>query len=73
MFDGSCANAKSFLELGRGECRWPADTNATLACGDPAKVGSYCLRHAKIAYRTMPTVSRNKRVMAGGGFLDTGD
>jgi hypothetical protein len=71
MFDASVETAKSFLELRRGECRWPASSDATMACGGTATIGSYCTTHAQIAYRTMPTRSRNNRVLAGGGLLDT--
>jgi hypothetical protein len=71
MFDASVETAKSFLELRRGECRWPASSDATMACGGTATIGSYCTKHAQIAFRTMPTRSRNNRVLAGGGLLDT--
>lgn len=71
VFDEASLTKKPFLELRRGECRWPASNDASMACGAQAKVGSYCCKHAKIAYRTMPTVSRNRRVLAGAGYLDT--
>lgn len=59
-----------FLELRRGECRWPVTNDASRACGARVCVGSYCTAHAQLAYRTMPTVSRNRRLLAGAGYVD---
>jgi hypothetical protein len=62
---------RPFLDLRRGECRWPVTNDASRACGAKACVGSYCTAHAQLAYRTMPTVSRNRKILAGSGYLDT--
>ena len=53
------ATSKPFADLRRGECRWPTTDDCTMACGDKATVGSYCNKHAVLAYRTMPTRKRN--------------
>lgn len=46
----------------RGSCKWPTndDPSDFHVCGQPGVIGSYCERHAQVAYRTMPTVRRNK-------------
>jgi hypothetical protein len=54
--------SKPFSELRRGECRWPTAIDCSHACGSPATIGSYCARHAAIAYRTMPTRSRHASI-----------
>lgn len=71
VFDDTSSTRKSFLTLCRGECKWPASEDASMACGAPVTIGSYCTCHAEIAYRTMPTRSRNRKVLAGAGYVDT--
>lgn len=48
-----CPNRVSLLSANSDQCRWPAadDGSATMVCGDPVRVGSYCLRHARISIR----------------------
>lgn len=70
MFDATPDTKKSFLDLRRDECKWPATSDASMACGAKITIGAYCTRHAQIAYRTMPTRSRNAKVLAGAGFVD---
>lgn len=53
---------KPFGELKRDECRWPTAHDASMACGDRATIGSYCDKHALLAYRTMPTRRRNASI-----------
>lgn len=72
VFDES-STMKSFLDLRRGECRWPASSDATMACGAKATIGSYCDKHALVAYRAMPSKGRNRKVLAGAGYVDTRD
>jgi hypothetical protein len=73
VFDDTVSTAKPFLELRRGECKWPASNDASMACGAPATIGTYCTCHAQRAFRAMPTKSRNQRVLAGAGLLDMPD
>lgn len=42
-------------------CKWPTseDIRCMEVCGAPAEIGAYCARHAKVAYREMPTRHRN--------------
>lgn len=37
-------------------CKWPTEVGE---CTEIAAIGAYCECHAKLAYRTMPTVKRN--------------
>lgn len=71
VFDSTPSTQKAFSELRRGECRWPANTDCSMACGARITIGSYCTAHAQIAYRTMPTIGRNRKVLAGAGYVDT--
>jgi hypothetical protein len=70
-FQDGTAKGKPFLELRRTECKWPVTNDCSWACGNPITIGSYCTKHARIAYRAMPTVSRNRKTTAGAGYLDT--
>jgi hypothetical protein len=44
----------------KGSCMWPTSTGPTCleVCGAEATIGSYCARHAQVAYRVMPTRKR---------------
>jgi len=54
--------SKPFGDLNRHECRWPTANDASMACGARATIGSYCDKHAVLAYRTMPTRKRNASI-----------
>jgi len=49
-------------ECGRECCQWPTsnDIECMEVCGADVEVGAYCVRHAQVAYRIMPTVRRNR-------------
>jgi len=49
----------------RGSCKWPTcdDVREFQVCGADAVIGAYCEHHAKMAYREMPTMRRNKIVL----------
>lgn len=48
-------------ETSRHDCKWPTthDIRDFMVCGQPATAGAYCAKHARLAYRVMPTVRRN--------------
>lgn len=53
--------SKPVTDCERGSCMWPtsADIRCMEVCGAPSEIGAYCARHAAVAYRVMPTRSRN--------------
>lgn len=63
----------SLWECPDGGCKWPTcdDPTAPMVCGSPAVVGAYCERHGRIAYREMPTVSRNAQYVRRGHLMLT--
>ena len=49
-----CAHPRTFISLERGMCRWPVSgSGADMMCcaGEAVPFGSYCVDHAKRAYR----------------------
>jgi hypothetical protein len=40
-----------------GKCAWPIDNGA---CSETARIGAYCVGHAKLAYSRLPSVRRNQ-------------
>lgn len=44
----------------RYQCPWPTSEDASQSCGSPVTCGAYCARHAKMAYRVMPTERRQR-------------
>ena len=59
IVEAAPTTSKPFCDLRKGECRWPTTIECTEACGAPATIGSYCDKHAQVAYRAMPTPKRN--------------
>jgi hypothetical protein len=53
-------------------CKWPTteDPRDLHVCGAEREIGAYCTRHARVAYREMPTPRRN-RGYTGRGLLET--
>lgn len=61
IIEESPLTSKPFFETAHDECKWPTSDDASdlSVCGAPACIGAYCERHGRVAYREMPTVSRN--------------
>lgn len=54
--------SRPVAECDKGTCQWPTsnDIRCMEVCGAAAMIGAYCERHAKVAYRVMPTIKRNR-------------
>lgn len=51
-------------------CKWPTseDVRDLHVCGAPKQIGSYCTRHARMAFREMPTPRRNRSYALRGNL-----
>lgn len=63
IIEAAPLTSRPFVDCGADTCKWPTSEDITCmeVCGVKATVGAYCDRHARVAYRVMPTAKRNRQ------------
>ena len=68
--DPECGT-RTVLSVGSSDCRWPLGDPALPGfslCGGPVARGSFCTRHAEMAYRPRPQKPQSLERLAGLDF-----